>query len=154
VRLRRHLDEHATRALVIDVRNNNGGNGYLLTSLLRTLVHFETTRPGARTFVITGPYTFSATQTFISQVDRLTNATFVGEPSGSRPTFVGEDTQLYLPWSGSRGSVSTRLHTSYPVEERIWIAPEIPVPALASDWLAGRDAAREAVLAILAPAAP
>jgi hypothetical protein len=46
--------------------------------------------------------------------------------------------------------VSTRLHTSYPVEERVWIAPEFPVPSRAADWLAGRDAAREAVLSILA----
>jgi hypothetical protein len=153
LRLRRHLDGHGTRDLVIDVRHNNGGNGYLLNPMVRAIVHFETTRPGARTFVITGPYTFSACQTFIAQVDRLTNAVFVGEPSASKPTFVGEDTELLLPWSGTIGSISTRLHSSYPLEERTWIAPEIPVPSLGTDWLAGKDAARDAVLAVIAGAA-
>lgn len=149
VRLRRFLDEKQTRALVIDVRHNNGGNGELLTTLIRTLIHFETTRPGARLFVITSPYTFSAGQVFIAQVDRLTNAVFVGEPSGSRPTFVGEDTQLLLPWSGTRGSVSSRLHQSSSTEERVWISPELPVPSRAADWLAGREAALEATLSVI-----
>ena len=149
LRLRKALDEKQARVLIIDVRNNNGGNGNLLTTLVRTIVHFETTRRGARTFVITSPYTFSACQVFAAQLDRLTNAIFVGETTGSRPTFIGEDTELLLPWSGTRGSISSRLHQSSSSEERTWIAPEIPVPSRASDWLAGRDAALDAVLEVI-----
>lgn len=146
LRLRRYCDEHPVRVLIVDVRHNNGGNGELLTTLVRTLVHYETTRPGRRLFVITSPYTFSAAQVFIATLDRLTNAVFVGEPSGSCPNFVGEDTPLLLPWSQIRGSLSARIHASSSADERVWIAPEIPVAATGADWRAGRDAAMDAVL--------
>jgi len=36
----------------VDVRHNTGGNARLLNPLLRTLIHFETTRPDARLFVV------------------------------------------------------------------------------------------------------
>jgi hypothetical protein len=37
-------------------------------------------------------------------------------------------------------------------KDRVWIAPEIPLPSLASDWLQGRDAARDAILSIVTAA--
>jgi len=149
LRLRQHLDEKPVRTLVVDVRHNNGGNGDLLTAMIRTLIHFETTHPGGRLFVLTSPFTFSAAQSFVAQVDRLTNAVFVGEPSGSRPNFVGEDTSLLLPWSGLRGSLSSRTHRVSSKDERTWIPPEMPVASTGVDWLAGRDTAMDAVLRLV-----
>lgn len=147
--LRKELETAPVRTVIVDVRHNNGGNGELLVPLLRTLIRFETSGPGRRLFVITGPATFSAAQSFVAQLDRLTNAVFVGEPSGSRPNFVGEDASLLLPWSGLRGSVSTRTHRVSSADERVWIAPEMPVPATGADWLAGRDPALDAVLQLV-----
>ena len=149
LRLRQHLDEKPVRTLVVDVRHNNGGNGDLLTAMIRTLIHFETTHPGGRLFVLTSPFTFSAAQSFVAQVDRLTNAVFVGEPSGSRPNFVGEDTSLLLPWSGLRGSLSSRTHRVSSKDERMWIPPEMPVASTGTDWLAGRDTGMDAILRLV-----
>jgi len=154
LRLRRQFDEHPVRAVILDVRQNNGGNSDLLTTLDRTLIHYETTRPGRRMFVITSPFTFSAAQNFIATLDVLTNAIFVGEPSGSRPNFVGEDTPLVLPWSHTHGSISSRVHRVSSADERTWIAPEIPVPSTGADWKAGRDAAMEAVMQVITGARP
>jgi len=148
-RLRRAVDEQGTQNLIVDVRHNFGGNAMLLTPLLRTLIHFETTRKDARLFVITGRSTFSAAQIFINEVDRLTNAVFVGEPSSSSPNFIGEDTVFVLPASGLAGSISSRYHQSEPTDFRSWIAPDIPVPLCAKDYFSNRDPALETIRAIL-----
>ncbi len=50
-------------------------------------------------FVIIGRGTFSAAQNTATAIERETNAIFVGEPSGSRPNFIGETTPFMLPYS-------------------------------------------------------
>ncbi len=146
-RLTAYVTEHDTRDLIVDVRHNNGGNGNLNVLLERALVRFEGGRPGRRLWVIAGRGTFSAAQSFINDVERLTNATFAGEPSGSRPNFVGESTSLRLPWSGAIGSVSTRFHSFRDADERLWIAPRVPIPLSSADYFANRDPALDAVVA-------
>src|SRR5690606_37526629 len=95
------LDEHLRRdrpaTLVLDVRNNGGGNTYLYLKLLKTLIRYEADQPDARIYALIGRNTFSAAQNFTTDVDRLTEAVFVGEPTGSRPNAVGESTEVVLP---------------------------------------------------------
>ncbi|MEP7028139.1 MAG: hypothetical protein ABI960_06050 [Candidatus Eisenbacteria bacterium] len=146
-RLTTYLDGHDVRDLVVDVRHNNGGNGNLNVSLERALVRFEGGLPGRKLWVITGRGTFSAAQSFINDIERLTSATFAGEPSSSRPNFIGESTSLLLPWSGAIGSISTRLHSSRDADERTWIAPRLPVELSSFDYFANRDPVLEAVVA-------
>lgn len=132
--------------LIVDVRHNNGGVSYLSTELVRSLVHFETTRRG-RLYVLIGRNTYSAAQIFITDVERWTDAIFVGEPSGSRPNMVSEESQVVLPFSGTQASISCRyFQQSWPGDERIWITPDIPVTLTAVDYHAGRDPALEIVL--------
>lgn len=154
LRVRRAVDEQGTKNLIVDVRHNTGGNAHLLNPLLRTLIHFETTRPDARLFVLTSRSTYSAAQIFINEVDRLTNAIFVGEPSSSSPNFIGEDTAVVLPASGLVASVSSRYNQSDPLDVRFWIAPDIPVPLCAKDYFANRDPALQTVRAILSAQKP
>lgn len=145
--LRRTLARTGARHLIVDVRRNNGGNNELNRPLIRALVDFEL-EPGRRIWVITSRSTFSACQNFINQVERMTDATFVGEPSGSKPNFAGEDTELVLPYSGLRGSISTRWwQDSGPLDRRQWIAPQLSVPLRSTEYFAGRDPVLEAVLA-------
>ena len=70
---------------------------------------------------------------------------------GSRPSFVGESTTTVLPWSGTALGLSSRFHQqSVPGDERLWIAPRIPVALASSDYFAGKDPVLEAVLAVIA----
>jgi hypothetical protein len=113
------------------------------------MVAFEM-QPGHRLWVLTSRTTFSAAQNFINQVERWTDATFVGEPSGSKPNFAGEDTELLLPYSGVRGSISTRWwQDSGPLDRRQWIAPHQSVGVRSTDYFANRDPVLEAVLQAL-----
>jgi hypothetical protein len=144
------LDEALTakppQFLMIDVRHNNGGNADLLPPLLETLKKFESGNPQAKIVVITGRNTFSAAQILINLMSRDTKAIFAGEPSSSKPNFVGEENQIVFPWSGGMGSISNRYHESMPGDNRQWIEPQIKVDFSSRDYFAGRDPVLETVL--------
>jgi tetratricopeptide (TPR) repeat protein len=144
--------ENAT-ALIIDVRHNNGGNNYLLRPLIRAMVAFEQRAPGNQIYIISGRNTFSAAQNFLNRAEQWTDAIFVGEPAASKPNFVGEETNLLLPYSRLRGSISTRFwQDSSPGDDRQWIIPAIPVEPAAKDYFANHDAALAAILSSISRA--
>jgi hypothetical protein len=147
-RLFAFMDANAVRRLVIDLRWNSGGN----LMLVRPLVHGLIMRPGLNRpgglFVITGPRTFSAAQHTCSVIEANTHAVFVGQPTGSRPNFVGERTPFRLPCSGLRVNVSdTYWQNGWPHDRRTSIAPELCVAPTIAAYRANRDLALEAVLA-------
>lgn len=149
-RLHEFYDQHDVKNLIVDVRLNGGGNTFLYQPLLRTIVHFEQDRPGRRVYVIAGRYTFSACQNFSTDLDRLTDAIFAGEPTGSSPSSIGESTPVVLPHSGLQASISTlRWQFTYPMDHRIWIPPQIPRELNSADYFANRDPVLEAVLAVI-----
>ena len=47
----------------------------------------------------TSRLTFSAAQNTVTAIERETSAIFVGEPTGSRPNFIGEAIDFELPCS-------------------------------------------------------
>jgi hypothetical protein len=62
--------------LIVDIRSNTGNYTFLHPELLRTIFAFDA-EPGKRLFV-TGRNTGSAAMNFAIDLDRLTNAVFVG----------------------------------------------------------------------------
>jgi hypothetical protein len=147
--LREHLDEHPEiDTVVVDVRNNGGGNSFLYPPLVRTLVYYQQSRQNAKLYVLIGRQTFSACENFITDLDTWTDAVFAGEPSGSRPNAIGESTYSVLPYSRLRAGISSRYHqTSYPGDDRQWIAPDLPITLSSEDYFANRDPVLDAVLA-------
>ena len=90
-RLKAALRENNNTHLIVDIRHNSGGNTLLYPPLLNAIIHFRESSPDHQIWVITSRRTFSAAQNFASTLDRyITDAIFVGEPTGSRPNFVGE----------------------------------------------------------------
>jgi hypothetical protein len=145
-RLQATIEKRHPITLIVDVRHNNGGNAELLSPLLEALRRFESNNPQSKLIVITGRNTFSAAQIFIAQVDRHTRARFVGEPSSSRPNFVGEENPIILPWSGAIGSISNRYHESIPGDTRVWIEPDFKVELSSKDYFSNRDPVMELLL--------
>jgi hypothetical protein len=145
-RLERILNERSPHLLVVDVRHNNGGHAELGSPLVDVLKRFEGSNPKASLVVITGRNTFSAAQIFIAHVNHQTRAIFAGEPSSSKPNFVGEENEVILPWSGARGSISNRYHETIPGDQRIWIEPEVRVELSSADYFANRDPVLQEVL--------
>lgn len=152
IRLRNFLSEHDdVRNLIVDLRRNYGGNSYLYPELSRTLVHFDAQQE-KRLFVLIGRTMFSAAENFAVDVDRLTNATFVGEPTSGRPQAYGDSPAFVLPYSGMRGGIAAVLwNLSSPRDRRARIAPDIPVALTAADYFANRDPVLETVLRLAVP---
>ncbi len=150
--LRDALQGSGAKRLVIDLRHNDGGNNFLIWPLVRLVAWHETDGTDHQTFVITGRNTFSACQNLVNFLDRVTRAIFVGEPAGSRPNFMGEDTSVELPWSGLRLSISSRWwQDSYPGDKRPYVSVAMPVAYTSKDWLEGRDPVWDALEAYFHP---
>lgn len=137
--------------LVVDARWNGGGNSFLNLPLVNGIISSPKVNSQGHLFVVIGRSTFSAAQNFVTDIGRSCQPIFVGEPSGSRPNFVGESVQIALPYSGMRGSISDLYwQRSWPMDERIWIAPQLPAPPTFAAYAAGSDPAMDAIRNYLA----
>ncbi len=152
--LGRHIEETKARRLIVDLRHNNGGNGYLNWSLVREIVRSRLADREEGLFVIVGRRTFSAAMNLASELETRADAIFVGEPTGSRPNFYGEDTDFKLPYSGLQGSISSRWFQGGLTSNdlRPWIAPDLLAELTFEDVRRGRDPSLEAIAAFLAGA--
>jgi tetratricopeptide (TPR) repeat protein len=148
-RLFKFVADNDVDKLVIDMRWNNGGNTFLSQPLLYSLIRSEKINQRGKLFVIIGRRTFSAAQNTATFFERHTNATFVGEPTGSSPNFIGEETIFTLPYSKVLANVSDLYwQSAWPMDYRTWIAPQIYTPPTFAAFSAGRDPALEAILSI------
>ena len=136
--------------IILDIRHNPGGNGSILPSLTRALIHAEIAKPDGKLFIVIGRGTFSAAHTLLVDINELSNAVIVGEPSGSRPNAISEAGWFKLPHSGLMGIVSTQFHqTSSAEDHRIWIAPHIPTSLSSAEYFAGIDPSLEAIFEVI-----
>lgn len=83
-------------------------------------------------------------------LDRLTNAVFVGEPGSGQPRFNSDAMFFTLPYSGVFVILSNVVwNLSGPYDTRRWISPDVPVVLTAKDYFANRDTVIETLLIIL-----
>jgi hypothetical protein len=133
------LDRDAAQCLVIDLRDNGGGDFNQGRDFIRQLA----TMPGLdhpdRLFVVTGRRTFSAAMTNAVDFRRMTRATLVGEPPGAAPNNWQEVRFFHLPNSGLRVGVSTQYIEFLPGEDAV--RPDASVPPVPEDWGSEYDAA-------------
>jgi hypothetical protein len=135
--------------LVLDLRWNGGGNTFLSQALLHHLIGCPAIKRRGALFVIIGRWTFSAAQNTVTAIDRETSAIFVGEPTGSRPNFIGESIWFELPYSKVRANAADLFwQTSWPDDHRTWVAPDIYTPPTFEAYRRNQDPAMDAILAI------
>ncbi|MHA7873413.1 MAG: tetratricopeptide repeat protein, partial [Hyphococcus sp.] len=138
--------------LLLDIRDNHGGSASFNAAVVNALSQSEYNKYG-RLFVLTGRETFSAASMLMSSLERYTNAVFVGEPSGARPSHFGDPKKIQLPNSGLTLRVSTLAWRSWLAGDfRAYIETHIDAPPTATAYFAGRDPAIEAALAYAPPA--
>lgn len=150
IELRNQITQNNTQHLILDIRNNHGGNGSILPPMLKTIINFEAMNPEGSVFLLMGRETFSAAQNLLTDITKYTNAILVGEPSGSKPNHIGEAGWFKLPYSGLMGLISTQFHqTSKAEDHRKWIAPYIPVNVSSTDYFNGNDKALETIMEVI-----
>jgi tetratricopeptide (TPR) repeat protein len=142
------IDSNQVERLVIDMRWNGGGNTLLTQRLLHHLIASPKVNQPGSLFVIIGRSTFSAAQNTVTAIERETSAIFVGEPSGSCPNFIGESIPFELPYSKMLVNVADLFwQTSWPIDARTWICPDIYAPPTFAAYARNIDPAMAAILA-------
>ncbi len=147
-RLFAFADARRPGRLVIDLRWNGGGNTYLSGALLAHLARSPLAARRGGLYVIIGRGTFSAAQNTATMLEERTAAIFVGEPTGSRPNFIGETIPFELPHTRVIVNVADLYwQMSWPTDHRTWIAPQLYVPVTFAAFRANADPALDAILA-------
>ena len=99
--------------------------------------------------MLIGRDTFSAAQNAANWLRAHTEAIFAGEPTGSSPNFVGEESSFALPYSRLRVNVSDRYwQGGWPTDAAVWLAPRIYLPPTLDALRAGRDDLLDLVLSL------
>jgi hypothetical protein len=155
-RLWDYYDEHSGKIdkFVIDLRYNDGGNGYLLQPLIHGLIRHEEIIQRGRLYVITGRCTFSAATNFLGQLIEHTDVITVGETAAGPLNWFSDWEQLVLPHSGLNLWVSTLYwQRGEPSDERGYYPPDFLVPVTSRAFFSGNDKALEAILSgeVVAP---
>ena len=97
--------------------------------------------------MIIGRRTFSAASYFATALEYRTKAIFAGEPTGGSPNHSGDAEPVTLPNSAMMLRVSRIFwQNSTADDDRLWHAPDLPVPVTYEDYRSGRDPVLEAVL--------
>jgi hypothetical protein len=136
------VDQHPVRKIVIDLRQNGGGDfhvgrKYLVDELAR--------RTKLRAYVITGARTFSAALKNAIDFREVARATLVGETIGERPNSYSENDEFTLPHSRMEVSYSTKYYKFLPHEGLV--TPDKEIDPTWEDWVAGRDPVLDWILA-------
>ena len=143
------LDEKHPRKLIIDLRDNSGGD----FNAGRTFIEEIRERPwldrqGAL-YVMIGRKTFSAAMTNAIDFKQTTTAILVGETAGAAPNNWQEVKRVYLPNSGLRVGVSKSFYEFLPGKDEL--RPDHDVLPEPQDWGRQVDAATSFILAQRAP---
>lgn len=128
------FDERGATRLVIDLRNNSGGDSSVLSTHLPRL--FEHCGADALRVLI-GPTTYSSGMMNAHQL-RTAGATLFGEPTGGKPNSWGELRSFRLPRSGLAVFYSVKYFRMLD-EDPPAVEPDVLVRPRAADVFAGRD---------------
>jgi tetratricopeptide (TPR) repeat protein len=133
--------------LVLDVRQNGGGNNGLVPLIVRPIIQLEKLDQKGKFFVLIGRQTFSAAQNLVNALEKFTNATFVGEPTGSHVNMYGDARRFTLPNSKMTVRASTLWHQdNIELDKRIWTPPHVAAPLTFADYSKNIDTAMQAIL--------
>lgn len=151
-RLRAAIAEQQPARVVLDLRLNSGGNGFWNRSLLLALLRADNIEARGKLFVLIGRQNFSAGMLMAIELEKYSNAIFIGEPTGGALQNYGDHEPITLPNSGLLVMISTGFYQNNgPGDDRTWLAPQIAAELSPSDYALGRDAALTAVLTYRPP---
>jgi hypothetical protein len=140
------LGANPVKRLIIDLRDNGGGNSAILDPLIAALAERNASAP-LHLYVLIGRGTLSSAALNAIDLKLKAHAVFVGEPSGAKPNHYGELNMLELPNSHLRIFFSTMYWRPWPSDSDKTLEPDIAIRESWKDYAAGYDPALRAVVA-------
>jgi len=145
-RIKRLARKPAFRRLIVDVRQNGGGDNTRYFALLDAIASKVVNRR-SRPVLLTGRTTFSAAGNFAADVEQSTPARLIGEPPGGSPSQWGDFAPFVLPNVGLEVLVATQyVERGRDGDTRAALEPHVRVELSSAEWLAGRDPVLQAAL--------
>lgn len=132
------VDNNKARALIIDLRDNGGGNSAIFNPFIREIKKRGSINSEDNLFVIIGRKTFSSAVLNAMDLRNDTNAALIGEPSGGRPNHFGEVKILHL----SNVNIDVYYSSNYfktTKDDTDSIYPDVNINTKASSYFSGKD---------------
>ncbi|MFH0760996.1 MAG: hypothetical protein V2A67_05795, partial [Bacteroidota bacterium] len=140
------LDFKGANKLIIDLRLCSGGDHIELPLLKGILARPHIDRSD-HLFLIIGRMTGSAAQHLTSELERYTNVTLYGEPTGSKPNQYGSMQQFILPHSKMEISCATNyFQDAGPSDFSTASEPDVFVPLFSKDYKDNYDPVLDRIL--------
>lgn len=108
------IDNKNPDKLIIDLRNNRGGNYNKSKPLIEAIKKRDFLNKKGKIYVITGRTTFSAAMVTAVFLKKETSAIIVGEPSRGHPNTTDNVEYLNLPNSGLEMEYTTKVKKHWP----------------------------------------
>jgi tetratricopeptide (TPR) repeat protein len=149
-RLFKSFDDNAggIDKIVIDLRFNEGGNGYLLPPFLQEFIVRRDFLPRGKLYIITGRRTFSAATNLIGQILKYTNAITVGDISPGPLNWYSDTLDFRLPNSRLFVQISSMFWMEgHAMDSRGCYPPDYYLPETFKDFSSFTDRPLDAILA-------
>jgi hypothetical protein len=127
--LRNQVNGNTIKHLIIDMRNNTGGDNTSYNDLIKALSEIEMDLT-----LFTSRKTFSAGINFISELKLKRNFRIIGEQTGAGHNHYGDAQTLFLPHSGLMINISTRKWAFIPEIDGNTIQPDQLIRYTSSDY--------------------
>lgn len=138
------IKEHDVKKLIVDVRENGGGDFNKGLRLIEELQKTNINAPG-KVFVVIGRNTFSAGMSNAAHFKTMLGATLVGERTGARPVGYQENYSFTLPNSKIPASCAIKKY-EFLMDDTDGIIPDKEILPDFNLYKVGRDAAIEWIL--------
>jgi hypothetical protein len=138
-----------SRNVIIDLRDNTGGDFFVGLKLAQALVLADSIDWRRGVYTLIDNVTFSAAMSNASQYARILNARLIGEPTGARPSGYQDMGQFMLPNSGLEVTYSKRLYR-FGDDQAEALMPEIQLSRSIDDYRNNYDRQLRWILADIA----
>jgi hypothetical protein len=132
----RDIKSFNAKKLIIDLRNNKGGDSEVLDPLLD---YIKKNGNEIKTFPLVGADTYSSAIINLLDLSKLPNTISVGEIPHGNPTHYGEVKSFELPNSKLRIFTSTKIFTFEGYELGESFKPDYIVPHVPKEFFRGKD---------------
>ncbi|MDF2674660.1 MAG: peptidase family [Clostridiales bacterium] len=139
VDLMNFINSNDVKRLVIDIRNNLGGNSTLLDPFISELSKSKKLNREGGIYVILGRETFSSALLNAYSLKYKTKAILIGEPSGGKPNCYGEVKYFRLNNSKIRISYSTEFYKLIRSNKELSLLPDVLIELTIKDYIKNID---------------